>query len=81
MVYEAVGCQKPTAVFAVWRLTASASVKVGEFGVILDVSAVLANVQFNVVSLAFVWFLVNVESTGTAFDIAFEFWIRKCFVA
>jgi len=55
--------------------------KVREFRVSLDVSAVLANVKFNVVSLAFVWFLINVESAGAAFNVAFESWIRKCFVA
>ena len=81
MVYEAVGCQKPTAIFTVWRLTASASVKVGEFGVSLDVSAVLANIKFNVVSLAFVWLLINVESTCGAFDVAFEPGIWEGFVA
>jgi hypothetical protein len=55
--------------------------KVREHRIILNAPAVLANVKLDVVALAFGGFLVDVFAAGVAFDVAFEAWVRKCFVA
>jgi hypothetical protein len=81
IAYEAIRCQKRPAFFAIGRLASSASVKVGEFRISLNVSTVLANIKLNVMPCAFVRFLKDEEPTVAAFEVAFEAGIRKLFAA
>lgn len=81
IVYEAIGRKQFSTFQTSWGFASFATVKIRELRVLFHMHAVLANVQFNHVPLAFRWLLINVFSTRATFDVAKEIGVRQNLMA